>query len=134
MSSLLALDLAKNFVSPAMWILGETSSIVSTVAATATYPWTLAALFFTAASMAVPYIVMQLVLPGCHLRTRFTQWACKGMSLGGVIWFFMAYLSRNLDYDVATSVFLLNGVFSISMAGILGYGINLEQIQKADKK
>lgn len=130
MSALLALDLAKNFISPALWILGESKSVIGTVATLATWPWALGVIFVAAAAMAAPYIVMHLFLPNYSHQVECTQWACRGMLIGGVIWIYMAYLSRNLDYEVATGVFLFNGVFSIAMAAILGYGINLEQLEK----
>lgn len=132
LSVLLALDLAKNFVSPALWIMGETSSVVSNVSRLATWPDALAGVFIVAAVLVAPYIVMQLICPMCERKTQYTQWACRGMLIGGVLWFYMAYLSRNLDYDVATSLFVINGVFSMAMAAILGYGINLEQLDAED--
>lgn len=129
MSALLALDLAKNFISPALWIYGESTSVIGTVARLATWPQALAVLFAASAVMVGPYILMQLFCPNCTNRMRWTRCACRGLRLGGVLWFFMAYLSRDLDYEVATSVFVLNCVFSVAMAAILGYGINLEQIE-----
>jgi len=133
MSAMLALDLAKNFVSPAMWIYGESRSVIGTVARLATWPDGLALVFCLAAAMVVPYILMQLFKPNIASRNVWTQWACRGLLMGGVIWMYMAYLSRDLDYEVVTSLFTFNGAMSLVMAGILGYGINQDQIEKEDR-
>lgn len=132
-SAMLALDLAKNFVSPAMWIYGESRSVIGTVARLATWPEGLALVFCLSAVVVVPYILMQLFSPNMPGRNNWTQWACRGLIMGGVIWIYMAYLSRGLDFAVVTSLFTFNGVMSIVMAGILGYGINQDQIDNEDR-
>lgn len=129
MSSLLALDLAKSFINPALWILGESTSVISTVAKLATWADALGVVFIVSALMVAPYIVMQITMPDCPYRLFLTRCACNGLILGGVLWAYMAYLSRNLDYDTATIVFLTNSLFPIAMAGLLAYSINAEQIE-----
>jgi len=133
-SALLAIDLAKNFISPAMWIYGEPRSVIGTVARLATWPDGLALVFCLAAAMVVPYILMQLFTPNMQNRHTWTRWGCRGLITGGVIWLYMSYLSRNLDYEVVTVLFAFNGVMSIVMAGILGYGINQDQIELEDRE
>jgi len=132
-SALLAIDLAKNFISPAMWIYGEPRSVIGTVARLATWPEGLALMFCVSALLVVPYVLMRLFRPNMASRNMWTQWACRGLIMGGVIWMYMAYLSRNLDYQVATILFSFNGVMAIVMAGILGYGINQDQIENEDR-
>jgi len=132
-SALLAIDLAKNFISPAMWIFGEPRSVIGTVARLATWPDGLALVFCVSAVLVVPYILMQLFSPNMPSRNRWTQWACRGLIMGGVIWMYMSYLSRSLDYEVVTALFAFNGVMAIVMAGLLGYGINQDQIELEDR-
>ena len=133
MSALVAIDLAKNVISPALWIYGESTSVIGTVARLATWPEGLAAVFIISALLIIPYIAMQLFNPDIPSRDTWTRLACQGLILGGVLWVYMAYLSRNLDYDVVTPLFAFNGVMSIVMAGILGYGINQNQIENEDR-
>jgi len=133
MSALLAIDLAKNFISPAMWIYGESRSVIGTVARLATWPDGLALIFCVSAAVVVPYIIVQLFNPNSPSRNMWAQWACRGLIMGGVLWIYMSYLSRNLDYAVVTSLFSFNGAMSLVMAGILGYSINQDQIKNEDE-
>lgn len=128
LSVLLALDIAKNFISPALWILGENSSVVSTTARLASHPEVLALLWLLAALMVAPYVLVQLVAPECRAKRMATQLASRGVCLGGVLWVYLAYLSRNLDYDIATGLFILNGLGSVGLGAVLAYGLNSDQM------
>lgn len=128
LSVLLALDIAKNFISPAVWIMGERQSVVSTVARLATYPDALAMLWLLSALLVLPYVAMQIFFPGCRQARRITKLACHALCAGGVLWVYVAYLSRNLDYSMATSLFVANGIGSIGLGAVLAYGLNSEQL------
>lgn len=128
LSVLLALDIAKNFVSPAMWIAAEEKSVIYTVAQLAAYPEAMAAVWLLSAAMVGPYVLMQIFLPECRYARQITKLACNGVCLGGVLWVYLAYLSRNLDYDIVTPLFLINGLGSIALGAVLAYGLNAEQI------
>ena len=128
LSILLALDIAKNFVSPALWILGENSSVISTTARLSSSPEALAALWLLSALMVAPYVVAQLFAPQCRAKRAATKLASRGVCIGGVLWVYLAYLSRNLDYSIATSLFILNGFGSIALGAVLAYGLNSEQL------
>ena len=128
LSVLLALDIAKNFISPAMWILGEDRSVIGTTARLASSPEALAALWLMSALMVAPYVAIQLFSPDCQAKRAFTKLASRGVCIGGVLWVYLAYLSRNLDYSIATGLFILNGFGSIALGAVLAYGLNSDQL------
>ena len=134
LSVLLALDIAKNFVSPAMWILGESRSVVGIVARLATWPDMLAVTWIAAAVLVAPYIAMQTFFPRVRYQRAITRMACNGVCLGGIVWMYMAYISRNLDYGIATWLFVLNSVASVALGGVLAFGLNSEQKAAAQDK
>lgn len=134
LSVLLALDIAKNFISPALWILGENSSVISTTARLASNPHALAVVWFLASLMVAPYVLVQLFAPLCSFKRLATKWACRGVCLGGVIWVYLAYLSKNLDYDIATTLFIFNGVSSVALGAVLAFGLNSDQLQAEHKE
>ena len=128
MSVLLALDIARDFVTPALWIVGETTSVISTTARLASFPELLAFAWLLAALMVAPYILMQLFAPDCRWRRKIIKIGCNGVCLGGVMWVYLAYLSKNLDYGIATSTFIGNGISSVALGAVLAWGLNKEQI------
>lgn len=128
MAVLLALDIARDFVTPALWIVGETTSVISTTARLATFPELLALAWLLAALMVAPYILMQLFAPDCRWRRKIIKVGCNGVCLGGVMWVYLAYLSKNLDYGIATSTFIGNGISSVALGAVLAWGLNKEQI------
>ena len=128
MSVLLALDIARDFVTPALWIVGETTSVISTTARLATFPELLALAWLLAALMVLPYILMQVFSPDCRWRRKIIKIGCNGVCLGGVMWVYLAYLSKNLDYGIATSTFIGNGISSVALGAVLAWGLNKEQI------
>lgn len=134
LSILLALDIAKNFVTPALWILGENSSVISTTARLSSNPEALALVWLAASLMVCPYVLVQLLAPKCALKRLATKWACRGVCLGGVVWVYLAYLSKNLDYEIATGLFIFNGLSSVALGAVLAFGLNNEQLQAEQKE
>lgn len=129
LSVLLALDMAKNFVSPALWIVGEVTSVIGRTAMLASFPNSLAYGWLAAALLVAPYVLVQVFFPAHTIKRRATKLACRGLALGGVLWVYLAYLSKNLDYPYATGLFTLNGIASVALAAVLAYGLNSDQLQ-----
>ena len=134
MSVLLALDIAKNFISPALWILGEDRSVIGTTARLASNPHAMALVWLAASAMVAPYVLVQLFAPDCGGKRLATKWACRGVCLGGVLWIYLAYLSKNLDYEIATGLFIFNGVSSVALGAVLAFGLNNDQLQAEHKE
>ncbi len=120
----LAFDMIQNMVSPAVWILGASGSIVATVSRLATYPDALAWAWLIAALLIVPFMATQLVGRSCRRCTRF---AVLGLCVGGVLWMYLAYLGRDLDYPALPFLFGFNCVVSVAMGAVLAISINDHQ-------
>lgn len=120
----LAFDMIQNMVSPAVWILGASGSIVSTVSRLATYPEGLAWAWLVAAALIVPFMATQLAGRNCR---RCTRLACLGLCFGGALWMFLAWLGRDLDYPALPYLFGFNCIVSVAMAMVLAISINDHQ-------
>ncbi len=120
----LAFDMIQNMVSPAVWILGASGSIVSTVSRLATWPDAVAWAYVAAAALIIPFMATQLAGRSCRRCTRF---ACLGLCVGGVLWMYLAWLGRDLDYPALPWLFGFNCVVSIAMGGVLAISINDHQ-------
>ena len=50
----------------------------------------------------------------------------------GVLYAYLGFLSRDLDYEYVTLSFILMSVINMSMAAALAYGLNAAQIRKEE--
>jgi hypothetical protein len=124
LSIVLALDMFQNMVSPAVWILGASNSIVSRVSRLANYPDAVAYGWLVMAALMVPYMVAQTAGSNNRLCTRL---ACLSLCGGGSLWMFLAWLGRNLDYSSLVWLFGFNCFISIAMGAVLALSINDRQ-------
>lgn len=124
LSIVLALDMIQNMVSPAVWILGASVSIVAKVARLASYPDSIAWAWLAMSALMLPYLATQLSGRTCMVCTRM---ACWGLCGGGALWMFLAWLGRNLDYPALISLFGFNCLISIAMGAVLAASINDNQ-------
>lgn len=124
LSVVLSLDMIQNMVSPAVWILGTSHSVVSTVSRLAAYPQVIAYCWLALAFLMLPYTWEQITGKPCVACTRL---ACFSLCAGGVLWVFLAYLARSLDYPNIDFLFGFNGLISILMGAVLANSINDEQ-------
>ena len=124
----MALDMIENMISPALWILGEQRSLISTIASLSSSRTVLGYAWLAAAVMLLPYLVAQLIDKGSRRTTRL---ACLSLSLSGVLWTYIAFLARNLDYQYVSGLFIFDGLISLVMAGVLANSINDEQLLHA---
>ena len=53
--------------------------------------------------------------------------ACRAILASGVIWAYLGYLSKNLDYAFVTEIFVVNGLTCIAMAAVMANGLNNAQ-------
>lgn len=129
MSILLAFNVINDFISPALWILNEPSSVLSRVASLSSSAFFLATCWFSAGLLVLPFFYMQLFSPACMFRRQIMKLAIYGMILGALIWGLMAFLSRNLDYQFAIFNFVFNAVMSLGFATLMANGLNNDQIE-----
>lgn len=126
LGALLAADLMNGMVTAAMWIFND-DTLISRVASLCTNPEALAYTWIALAVVVVPYFCMQTfgVLP--RWRRSITRWACRAILASGVIWAYLAYLSKNIDSTNVTWVFVLHSFICVAMSAILAISINATQ-------
>lgn len=120
-----------DFISPAMWVLTTPESLTSKVAYLSTSGTALGVIFLLAGVLVMPFVVMQFVDPDNKHRTAVIKICNAGNICGAFIWFFMAFLARNLDYPFIVFNFLFNGVGALGLAALLANSINNDQIESA---
>lgn len=129
--ALLAVTLASNMVIDGLWILSH-ETLISRVARLSTYPEALSVWWFTAAALIMPYFLLQsLGVFGAHHRP-IVRLACRSIMASGVLYAYLGFLSRELDYEYVTLSFILMSVVNMSMAAALAYGLNAAQIRKEE--
>jgi MFS family permease len=128
LSVLMALDMIENMISPALWILGEQRSVIATIASLSTSRPMLGYAFLVAASLMLPYLIARLADRASHRTTRL---ACLALSASGVLWMYVAFLARNLDYQYVGGLFIFDGLVCLALAGVLANSINDAQLLEA---
>lgn len=131
LGALLAFELAKGMYTGGLWIMSEVS-VTGKIARLASHPHALAIFWMSLAVLVMPYMVSQLFDCWESQRNRFTRFACWSTMAGGVVWVYLAYLSKNMDYANVTNIFLINGAACVGMAAVLAYGLNREQQRLED--
>lgn len=129
--ALLALTLASKMVIDALWILSH-ETVISKVAQLSTYPEALSAWWMLAAALIVPYFLLQATgIFGGHHRP-IVRLACRAVMASGVLYAYLGFLSRNLDYRYITESFILMSFLNMAMAAALAHGLNAAQIRKEE--
>ena len=125
-SAVLAFELSKDMVTGAMWIMSP-ESVTGRIARLSTYPDALALVWFGLACLVVPYLALQVFSIGTSFAITITRLACRAILASGVIWAYLGYLSKNLDYAFVTEIFVVNGLTCIAMAAVMANGLNSAQ-------
>lgn len=128
-SGVAAFQVLMTFISPAMWIFTSPQSILARVSQLACSSTALGWCWIIAGACVVPFIVMQLVHPTYKHRRIVTKISNAGSLFGGLTWFFIAFIARNLDYEFIVLNFLINGIGAFVMAALLADGLNDEQLE-----
>lgn len=136
LSILVAFQIMSEFVSPALWVLYEPSSVVSKIAMLASSSKALAILWLLSASAILPFVIMQAFFPVCRYRRVIMKMANFGMIGGAAIWVLLAFVGRNLDYNFAIWNFIINALKAMAMVAIMATSLNNDQDEqdKAKKK
>lgn len=123
LGAVLAFELSKDMVTSGMWML-QTESMMGRISRLSSAPETFAYLWMLLALLVVPYLVLQVTGYGkCNAR-NIARLACWAILCSGVFWSYMGFLSKNLDYDGTTLIFLFHGATCVAMAAILAHGLN----------
>lgn len=124
--AVLAFYLAKDMVAGGMWVLSA-QSITGRIAQLSTYPTLLAACWILLAVPVAPYLLVQLLDIFPHHATTIKRVALRAIMANGAIWGFLGYLSKNLDYQFVTEIFVINALVCFAMSAVMAYGINSAQ-------
>ncbi len=127
LSVLVSFGIMADCISPAMWVLKESASVLYKVASLSSSSQAIAVCLLVSAALILPFVIMQLFYPDCHQRRQIIKIATYGMILGASIWGLMAFLSRNLDYKFALWNFVFNGLVALTMAAIMANSLNDDQ-------
>lgn len=130
MAVLLSFNIVNNFISPALWILNEPASVLSRVASLSSSPTILASFWIAASLLVLPFFIMQFFFPNFLHRRIVIQLAIYGLIAGSVIWGFMAFLSRNLDYNFVIPNFIFNSLMALAFAALMANGLNNDQLEE----
>ena len=130
LSVLVSFQIMTDFISPALWVLYEPTSVISKVATLASSPTALAVVWLASALAVFPFVFMQAFIPACRHRRVIMKTANFGMIGGALVWVFMSFLSRNLDYEFAVWNFIFNAITSLAMAAIIANSLNNDQKEK----
>ena len=130
LGALLALDLMKGMLTAGTWIFVP-DTMMSKVASLSSHPNVMAYLWMIMAIGVVPYLCMQAFGIWSKWRRKITRLACHAILVSGVLWAFLAYLSKNIDADNITGIFILHSLTCIAMSAILASSINTAQRREA---
>ena len=126
-----AYEILMDFISPAIWILSTPQSIIAKVASMSSSATVIGGLWLLASLLVIPFVLMQLFDPDCEHRRGVIKLCNYGIIAGAFLWFFMAFLARNLDYEYIILNFCFNGVGALVMAVMLANSLNNDQIESA---
>ena len=128
-SILAAYEILMDFISPAIWVLTTPQSILAKVAALSLSAQCIGWMWMAASLLVMPFVLMQLLDPNYEHRRKIIKLCNYGIMTGACLWFFMAFLARNLDYQYIVFNFCFNGFGAIVMAALLANGLNNDQIE-----
>jgi len=131
LGGLLAMALGGNMVIDALWIFSE-HTVMSRIARLSTYPQALAYYWMLSALLITPYFLVQVLDIMKHHNRHITRLACWSVMAGGVLYAYMGFLSRNLDYQYVTESFVASSILNMAMATALAYTLNSSQRRAED--
>jgi hypothetical protein len=133
LGALLAADLMKGMISAGFWILSD-GTMIARVARLSSYPGILALLWIVLACAVLPYFGMQVFGVWPERRRPITRLACRAILAAGVLWAYLAYLSKNIDSLNVTGVFILHSITCVLMSALLASSINTAQGREAQRQ
>ena len=123
LGSTLAFEVAKSMICGGLWVMSP-QSVMGRIAQQSTYPEVMGVTWALVGLLVLPYLALQLFGIAEKYRSRFTKLACRAILASGVMWVYLGYLSKNLDYQYTTIIFLFNGLTCIATATILAKSTN----------
>lgn len=128
-SAVAAFQVLMTFISPALWVLTSPQSTLARVSHLALSGTAIGWCWLAASALILPFIIMQIISPTSKHRRLITKMCNYGSLLGGLTWFFMAFVARDLDYNFVVTNLIINGIGSFVLAALLADGLNDDQIE-----
>ena len=129
LGAVLAFELAKGMVTSGLWML-QPESMMGRIASLSSSPEVFAYLWMTLAILVIPYMVLQITGLLQRHQWPIVRLACWAILSSGVLWVYLAFLSRDLDYANITEIFLFHGATCITTAALLACSLNTSQRHK----
>lgn len=133
LGALLAADIMKGMLSAGFWILTG-GTMISRVAGMSSHPSILALFWMVLALLIIPYFAMQVFGVWTQHRRSIIRLACRAILASGVLWAYLAFLSKNIDIYGVTGVFILHSFTCVLMSALLASSINTAQGREAHRK
>lgn len=127
---LLAATMMFDMFDPATYILTAPISMMYRIASLSGSPEMVAWSFVALGLLMAPYLFMQIFCSDCRGRREITKLACFALLGAGLQWVFLAWLSRNLDYEAVTGVLFRTGIGAVAYSLTLAYALNAEAAQR----
>lgn len=126
---LLACSMLFDLLDPALFIFTVPSSLIHRIANMVHEPYAIGWAYAGLGALLVPYLVMQAVCPNCPERRSVTKLACFSLMTAAVLWFFMAWMARDLDIGPVVGVYLRTGLGALGFSLALALSLNAEQVR-----
>lgn len=128
LGAVLSFGLCQDMITGGLWIFSPTS-VTGRIARLSIYPEAIAWTWFGLAFLTMPYFLLQMFCIGENYAAVSKRLACRAILASGVIWCYLAFLSKGLDYAFVTSIFIFTGLSCIAMSLVLALGLNQAQGQ-----
>lgn len=131
LSILVALMLIQDSLDPVQLVAWVQSSVVARVAELTGHPKIVAVVFAACALSVTPFLAASLVRRwNVAWRVPTARLACLGLSVAGLQWLLLAYLSSGLGTGTVSQIFGRYAIMSIAFAGALAISINNHQVRQ----
>lgn len=125
---LLASSMLFDLLDPALFIFTVPTSLIYRIAHLVHAPEAVGMVYAVLGALLLPYLVMQAVCPHCPGRRAVTRLACFTLLLAALLWFFLAWMARDLDLGgPVAGVYLRTGLGACGFSFALALSLNAEQ-------
>ena len=130
LGAVLAFELSKNMVSSGLLML-QPSSMIGKAGRLSSSPEVFSYIWIFLALLVVPYMLVNFCGKWNSRQKVTTRLACWSILASGVLWVYLASLSKGLDYGNLTEVFLLHGLSCIASSTLMAYSLRGINYQKS---
>ena len=133
-SVVLGLAMAWNITNPGVWILFYPNAVITKVASLSSSASVFGYMWVFLGSCLIPYILCNIL--GVTRKAALepcTRLACLATAGGAILWGFLAWLSRDLDYGTLVYLFGTNAALDLLVSLVLAVSVNEHQKLTAEE-